>query len=277
MRLSISNIAWNVEEDEAVAQLLQQHALDAIDIAPGKYFPDFAAAAPSRIESLRAWWEDRGISIIGMQALLFGTRGLNVFGQRSSRVAMLEHLRHVCRIGAGLGATRLTFGSPRNRDRSGLADAAAREIASSFFGELGRIAQEAGVLICLEPNPPEYGANFMTTAAETAQVVRMIDHPAIRMQFDTGALTMTREDAAGILASDGFLVGHIHASEPGLVPLGDGSADHPTMAGLLSEALPSHIVTIEMVATEDEPHLVSIKRAIGIALDTYGDRTGDLK
>jgi hypothetical protein len=52
-----------------------------------------------------------------MQALLFGTTGLNVFGDNKSQEAMLEHLRAVCRIGAGLGATKLVFGSPKNRDR----------------------------------------------------------------------------------------------------------------------------------------------------------------
>ena len=46
---------------------------------------------------------------------------------------MLEHLRAVCRIGAGLGATRLVFGSPKNRDRSGLSDAWHSSRRLAFF------------------------------------------------------------------------------------------------------------------------------------------------
>ena len=125
-----------------------------------------------------------------MQALLFGTTGLNVFGESKRQDAMLEHLRAVCRIGAGLGSTRLVFGSPKNRDRSGLNDSQALEQAVSFFRRLGNAAQEHGVIICLEPNPTQYGANFMTTSDETAFVVAAVDHEAIRMQFDTGALTI---------------------------------------------------------------------------------------
>ena len=68
----------------------------------------------------RAWWAERGIEITGMQALLFGTSGLNVFGPSEVQDAMLAHLAAVCRIGAGLGAVRVVFGSPKNRDRSGL-------------------------------------------------------------------------------------------------------------------------------------------------------------
>ena len=68
-----------------------------------------------------------------MQSLLFGTSGLNLFGTSEVQQAMLRHLTAICRIGAGLGATRLVFGSPKNRDRTGLTDKAALEIAVPFF------------------------------------------------------------------------------------------------------------------------------------------------
>ena len=40
MRLAISNIAWETTEDEVIAELLARFDVDAIDIAPGKYFPE---------------------------------------------------------------------------------------------------------------------------------------------------------------------------------------------------------------------------------------------
>ncbi|HAH3148449.1 TPA: sugar phosphate isomerase/epimerase, partial [Escherichia coli] len=40
MRVSISNLAWEVTEDVEVANLLSAFNIDAIDIAPGKYFPE---------------------------------------------------------------------------------------------------------------------------------------------------------------------------------------------------------------------------------------------
>ncbi len=170
-----------------MAALLQRYRIDAIDIAPGKYFPQPALATASDMARVNAWWVQRGIELTGMQALLFGTTGLNVFGTPDVQAALLDHLRAVCRIGAGVGATRLVFGSPKNRDRSGLTDAQALDMAVAFFRLLGDIAATQGVIVCLEPNPTSYGANFMTSSAETAQVVSAISHPAIRMQFDTGA------------------------------------------------------------------------------------------
>ena len=110
MRIAISNIAWDTSDDDAIAQLLQTFGINAIDVAPGKYFPDPLNASDDDILRVRDWWSARGIEITGMQALLFGTSGLNVFGSPESRKAMLHHLKAVCRIGTGLGATRLVFG-----------------------------------------------------------------------------------------------------------------------------------------------------------------------
>lgn len=276
MRLAISNIAWDIAEDEALAALLHRYQVDAIDIAPGKYFPKPGEAIEAEILQVKQWWADRGIEITGMQALLFGTTGLNVFGPPETQAALLLHLGAVCRIGAILGAPRIVFGSPKNRDRSGLSDAETMDTATSFFGRLGDLAAAQGVMICLEPNPTCYGANFMTTSSETAQVVSHIAHPAIRMQFDTGALTINGEDPATVLQMSAGLIGHVHASEPNLLPLGDGNSDHAAMCQALSQNLPHHLVTIEMVATQQEPHLESIERALGVAITHYRSKAEGL-
>lgn len=272
MRIAISNMAWDVAEDDAVARLLLRYNVDAIDIAPSKYFPEPAKASDADIEAIRCWWSARGIGVTGMQALLFGTEGLNLFGPPQVQEAMLGHLESVCRIGARLGATRLVFGSPKNRDRRGLSDVEAQQTAVRFFRRLGDIAQSYAVMICLEPNPPRYGANFMTTAEETAGVVERVGHRAIRMQFDTGALLLSGEEPATVLQANAGLIGHIHASEPDLLPLGDGGTDHPKVAAALRSCIPSQVVTIEMLATRSEPHLASIERALGVAIRHYGDR-----
>lgn len=269
MRLAISNIAWDVSEDESMVALLRRHAINAIDIAPGKYFPDPETADERKIKQVRHWWADQGIEITGMQALLFGTTGLNLFGTPEIQAAMLKRLDAVCRIGSVLGAPRLVFGSPKNRDRSALSDSQTRAVAVDFFQRLGEIAQSHGVVVCLEPNPSSYGCNFMTHSAETAEMVECLGHPAIRMQLDTGAIAMNGENAESVVARFAHLIGHIHASEPKLVPIGDGNADHSAIASILNRTLPDHIVSIEMVASNSEPHLQAIERAVDAAVRYY--------
>lgn len=270
MRLAISNIAWDIAEDEAIARLLTRYKLNAIDVAPGKYFPSPLSVTENDIAHVKAWWSNRGIEITGMQALLFGTTGFNIFGTLPAQDAMLQHLAAVCRIGAGLGATRLVFGSPKNRDRTGLNDQQAIDQATIFFRRLGDIAQYHGVLICLEPNPQCYGANFMVNSEETALIVQQVAHPAIKMQLDTGALTINNEQPESIIQKFSDLIGHVHASERDLVPLGDGDTDHGKIISALAQHLPNHIVSIEMLATKNESHEQSIERALNVALQYYG-------
>lgn len=274
MRLAISNIAWDAAEDEQVADMLYRHGIDAIDVAPGKYFPNPLLATEEDISRVRKWWANRGIEITGMQALLFGTNGLNVFGSEQVQQAMLTHLGAVCRIGAGLGATRLVFGSPKNRDRTGLTDQETLDIACQFFKRLGDIAESAGVAICLEPNPPCYGANFMTDSKETSQIVEAVSHPAIRMQLDTGALTINGEDVDAVLLESAHLIGHVHASEPDLLTLGDGPTDHRKMHAALLRHLPGCVVSIEMLVSKQEPHLVAIEKALSTAIRNYCPEAG---
>ncbi|MFP3494814.1 sugar phosphate isomerase/epimerase family protein [Pseudomonas sp. SIMBA_059] len=275
MRLAVSNIAWDVSEDKAIAALLHRYAIDAIDIAPGKYFPNPIDATTADIFRVKKWWADRDIEITGMQALLFGTTGLNVFGSEEDRAKLQTHLAAVCRIGAELGASRVVFGSPKNRDRTGLDDAQAAAIALPFFRKLADVAQALGVTVCLEPNPEHYGANFMTDSSSTAAVVKQLAHPALRMQLDTGALTINGEDPRVVLHDYAALIGHVHLSEPDLVPLGDGDTAHQLISRVLSQYLPENVLTIEMVATTSEPHEVSIERSIQVAQQHYHNlRTG---
>ena len=272
MRISISNIAWETTDDEQVCEILHHYGIDAIDIAPGKYFADFDKATSEEIASVRTWWYERGIEIIGMQSLLYGTKGLNIFSDENVQQRMLDHLQEVCRIGDGLNCRRLVFGSPLNRDRAGLSDKEAFEKGTLFFQRLAKVAQRHEVIICLEPNPECYGSNFMTSASETAAVVEAVGYRSIRMQYDTGAISINGESPSMICSKFRNMIGHIHASEPHLKPLGTGSTDHEKYAATLRKFLPNYPVTIEMLTKKNKGTLDKIKASIEYVVDFYGSR-----
>lgn len=268
MRISVSNIAWELAHEDEVAALLSARGVDLVDVAPGKYFPDPEHASDTEIAAVRKFWADRGFGILGMQSLLFGTQGLNLFD--ASREIMLSRLSAVCRIGGGLGVRALTFGSPRQRDRSGLGDAEALDIAVSFFRKLGDSAQQAGVLVCLEPNPSAYNCNFMVNTREALAVVRACDHPAIRLQLDTGAIAMNDEPVTETVAEAASWIGHVHASEPKLAVL-DNAALHAEVARALRAARPELGVTIEMAPDTQLAPMEQVARALDVAQSAYGD------
>src|SRR5215475_13701593 len=136
-RISVSNIAWERHFDPQVAEVLAQHGVDAIDVAPGRYFANPAEASANEVAGVLSWWQERGVQGVGLQALLFGTAGLNLFGDPPAQARMIEHLAGVSRLAAALGARRMTFGAPKNRDRSGWPEADAWKHAVQFFRRLG--------------------------------------------------------------------------------------------------------------------------------------------
>ncbi len=266
MRLSVSNIAWDIADEGEVAAVLQVEGLRHVDLAPSRYFPDPATATASDARRVRRWWSDRGFEIAGMQSLLFGVPNLNLFADDG---VMADRLAGICRLGGELGARALTFGSPRQRDRTGLVDDDARRIAVDFFRRVGDEAAKAGVLFCLEPNPVMYGCNFMVGTLEAADIVRAVAHPAVKLQLDVGAIAVNGEDASSTIAAVHDVIGHIHASEPGLVVLGDAGAPHIEAGVALRSLMPDAVVTIEMAMPTNEPHITALARAVRVARDAY--------
>ncbi len=267
--ISISNIAWDVSLDEQVAELLDTHGVRKIDIAPPKYFSDPSQTSQDEIFKVKEFWSAKGITPIGMQSLLFGTKGLNVFGPADIQQKLLTHLSHICRIGALLGAKNLVFGSPRNRDRSHLSDQETDLQAIQFFRRLGDIAEEHDVTLCLEPNPVCYQANFMTNSLETVEVVRKINHNHIGMQLDIGAMQINDETVDKTIAEIAPWVKHIHISEPQLVPLNINNDFHRDAAKAIHHYLPNMPMTIEMLTTNPTTSLAEIEQSIQVMQQVY--------
>ncbi|HEH9433216.1 TPA: sugar phosphate isomerase/epimerase [Aeromonas sobria] len=267
--ISISNIAWDVAKDDEVAKVLNDYGVSYIDIAPPKYFDIPSKTEEIKILEVKHYWNSNGVKPIGMQALLFGTTGLNVFGASETQDLLLQHLTHICRIGSTLGAKKLVFGSPKNRDRSHLDDHQTLEISIDFFRRLGAIAESYGVVICLEPNPECYQSNFMTNSIDTANIVQEVNHPHIRMQLDIGAMNINNEDPAKIIKSVAPIIHHIHISEPQLAPLNKDNPYHIKAAEAIQTYLPEMPMTIEMLTSNSYSSIVQIQNAIKLIQKVY--------
>lgn len=269
MEISISNIAWDPKQDREIATLLNQYAVKYIDIAPSKYFPKIDLVTEQDILAVKQFWNNQGIHFLGMQSLLFGTQNLNVFAAKEIQETMLAHLKNVCHIANVLGVEKLVFGSPKNRDRSGLTDQETEEKACEFFTQLGNIALTENVIICLEPNPVCYGANFMTTTTETWQMVKKINHKAIKMQLDTGAISINKENISQILSFAKNEIGHIHLSEPKLVPVGSVESEHYLFSRAIQQELNGAKATIEMLTSSPDLALQEIKNTLEFVTEIY--------
>jgi D-psicose/D-tagatose/L-ribulose 3-epimerase len=234
VRIGVSNLAWNRDED---AELLAELDVDALEVAPTKLWDDPFAVPAETITAYRA----AAPPVAALQALLFGHPELRVFDE--SRDATLAHLRRMCDLAAVLGARVLVFGSPANRRRDGRPLDAGR----AFFRQLGAYAAKLGVCVCIEPLPPGLGTDFVNTAAEAAELVRAVDSPGFGLHLDSSSLHASGEDP---LAAIGPGLRHFHASEVGYGVLGSSGVDHERCAAALRHAGYPRVVSVELLAVE---------------------------
>jgi D-psicose/D-tagatose/L-ribulose 3-epimerase len=260
-RLSISNIAWERDDDDAVASLLRDAGFGGIELAPTTRWPAPLDVPPQELADFREAWEARRLRIVALQSLLYGRDDLLLFGTEAQRQALLDHLGGMAELAASLGATRLVFGSPANRRRGDLPVDDAMSIAVELFRRVGALMEKYGVQLCIEPNPPEYGCDFVTTVAQGIALVDRINRPGIALQGDLGGITLEGAASGPTIRGAGARIGHFHASEPRLAEPGTGKSDHPAAARALAEVGYLGWISIEMKKPE-ENRVATIARAI---------------
>lgn len=251
MKLAISNIAWQRSEDAAVAELMRATGVSGLEIAPTAVWPKPLVAAATEVDAVRDWWAERGIRVVALQALLFGHPELVIFGDGATRTATLDHLEGMMVLAARLGAGPLVFGSPKNRVRGAMPMDEALAIATEFFRDAGRRAEAHGVVLCVEPNPKDYGCDFVNTAAEGLALVQAVAHAGFRLHLDAGALALNKEAPVEAIAAAVPVLRHFHASEPHLAVLGTAGTDHGACAAGLRAGDYSGWVSVEMRSTPD--------------------------
>ena len=269
MKLAISNIAWPLSADAAVADALGELGVRGIEIAPTKVWPSPLEASDAALDAYRRFWEARGISIIAAQALLFGHPELTLFEDAATRERTFTYLAGIVRVCARLGAKALVFGSPKNRRIGSRAVMDVTPEAIDFFGRLAAVAASHETCVVLEANPPEYGADFITDAGQAAGLVMTVNHPGFRLHLDSACMTLAGDDPREVIPAAAPLLAHFHASEPQLAALGTGGIDHARFAAPLAAIDYRGWVSIEM--RQPEPFDVTqIERAVRLAQGVYG-------
>ncbi|RUT42882.1 sugar phosphate isomerase/epimerase [Paenibacillus anaericanus] len=269
MNLSISNIAWNVEEDNAIRLLLSGLGIQGIEIAPTKIWERPLDYTILEAEKVKTDWASKGIRLVAMQSLLFGQSHLNLFSSDESRREMITYLSGIIDLASKLGISSLVFGSPKNRIAGSLSKREQYDIAVPFFYVLGTLAAKENVTICLEPNPIQYGCDFITNSDDGIELVREVGHPGFRLHLDAGALCLNDEDIPAAIEKSMPYLNHFHISEPYLNLIGTESTPHIEIANTLNMVGYQNWVSIEMKNNLSNNNVEAVEKALLYAMEIY--------
>lgn len=195
--------------EQTVPEALALFATAGLDAAEVIYQDGYRSGLPLRdqrsAEQARRASDDTGIPIIGMTPY---TTGINALDQDEWRTAV-DEFRGAIEIAHIVGADRLRVyaGSWQPGDRDHAAHWS-RLVAA--LATLAPQASDAGIRLCVE----NHFGTMTQSAAETARLVREVNHPAVRVLYDQANLTFTHDEPyEDALRIQGDLVGHVHVKD----------------------------------------------------------------
>lgn len=212
MKLSISNIAWDIENDCYMYEFISQHGYEGVEIAPTHIFD---TNPYEKIEEAKKYCNELqskyALKISSMQSIWYGI-DKNFFLSLEDREFLINYTKKAIDFASAINCGNLTFGCPKNRV---IQDLSQIDIAISFFKTLGDYAKEKNTVLAIEANPPIYNTNFINTTAQAFGICKDVDSEGFKVNLDIGTMLYNEESLESV-AENLQYINHIHISEPNL-------------------------------------------------------------
>lgn len=246
MKLSISNIAWRLEDDCVAYDLMKKYGYCGLEIAPTRVFSETPYI---KLDEAKEWstqlLKEYGFEIPSMQSIWFG-RQEKLFGTVEERKVLVDYTKKAIEFAETIGCRNLVFGCPKNRN---LPENVPEDVAVSFFKELGDYAFAHNTVIGMEANPPIYNTNYINDTFSAVKLINKVDSKGFLLNFDVGTMIQNGEPLSE-LSGNVHLINHVHISEPGLKQVVERDLHKKLKSVLINENYQGFI-SIEMAKLDD--------------------------
>lgn len=246
MKLSISNLGWTAEQDQAVYELMKKYDFEGLEIAPTRIFPD----APYEKRNEAGYWAENlkrqhGFVVSSMQSIWFG-RKEKLFGSYEERNSLIDYTKKAIDFAEAIGCKNLVFGCPGNRN---MPEGADPNIAVKFFKEIGDYAAGHDTVVGMEANPPIYNTNYINDTLAALNLIEQVDSKGFLLNLDLGTMVQNEEPADELVGKVKY-INHVHISEPGLKPI-EPRPFHTELLKILKAEQYHGFVSIEMSKADE--------------------------
>jgi sugar phosphate isomerase/epimerase len=247
MKFAICQELFEGWDWERQCRFIAETGYTGIELAPFTIGRRIEEVSAERRRELRRIAADHGLTICGLHWLLAKTEGFHLTtADVAVRKATTNYLIELGRACADLGGDIMVLGSPLQRN---VAEGMSRTEASANAAEVLRGAMpalaERGVTICLEPLTPKE-TNFVNTCAEGAELIALVDHPALRLHQDVKAMLSEATSIPELIVEHAALTRHFHVNDSNLLGPGMGETEYRPIFAALQKTGYSHWISVEV-------------------------------
>jgi len=260
MRFGICNEmfeGWTIED-------VFRHAAEAgyqgVEVAPFTLASSVRDVSPAQRTRIRDAAARAGVAIIGLHWLLVSPKDLYVTHPDAAvRKRTQEYFIDLVNFAADLGADRMIFGSPKQRNvMDGVTFEQAWAWARDLLRGIASVAERRGVTICIEPLAPSE-TNFINTALDAIRLAKEVDSPRVKIILDAKAMSSEATPIPDIIRRSGSWVAHVHANDPNLRGPGFGELDFRPIASALRDIGYRGWVSVEVFDFTIDPNETAAK------------------
>jgi sugar phosphate isomerase/epimerase len=258
MRYAICNETFEGWDHPRVCATAARFGYTGLEVAPFTLAPRITDVSDERRRTLKKQAADAGVPIIGLHWLLAKTDGFMVTSPDPSvRRCTADYLGALAECCRDLGGDLMVFGSPlQRRVPPGATRAQAADYALDTFRRALPAIAGAGVRVCLEPLAPAE-ADFLTTCAETCELLDRIDDPNFVLHQDVKAMSSEGEPVPELIRRYAARTGHFHANDANRRGPGFGATDFRPIFRALRESEYAGWVSVEVFDYAPDPETIA--------------------
>lgn len=245
MKIAVSNLAWDKEDNEDIFKIFNQLGINRIETVFSKIDSWYILHSNSILD-FKLLLDKYGIKTESTQSLFF-----NIESKLDDEKFIISHFIRIIEYSKLLGINILVFGSPNLRK---LKD---KESLVKILKYLDKILDGTSIEISIEPNSKVYGGEFFFSLSEIISFIEENNFENIKTMIDTHNLILEGYDPNLEILNNFKYINHIHISETGLSVLKDIKF-HEKFSKTIKDINYSGIITYEVVKSDDVIDSISL-------------------